>query len=253
LQPLQTSHSSSGDATCAFDTLGIAVAIGTLGAREQSTACQWCTAVHRSTICGCKPVAYRCEQGAPDALKHGCFPATPVTSLKITGGTAAPPVWVDLTALEFVSTLQYRGGGEPSDTAAAGALKHVHEMNYSGPGAHAGVQLMLLSEAALQRCLSISLREKRVLDMQLREDVRQAAHPPTQPGALIASCPICSYGTDLTILDPLETTASCSGVRGLAPHLLRPTMVRPWNCLTHAAWLSAVILLSSCQSCLVEV
>jgi hypothetical protein len=151
LQPLQTSHSSSGDATCAFDTLGIAVAIGTLGAREQSTACQWCTAVHRSTICGCKPVAYRCEQGAPDALKHGCFPATPVTSLKITGGTAAPPVWVDLTALEFVSTLQYRGGGEPSDTAAAGALKHVHEMNYSGPGAHAGVQLMLLSEAALQR------------------------------------------------------------------------------------------------------
>jgi hypothetical protein len=74
---------------------------------------------------------------------------------------------------------------------------------------------MLLSDATLQRYLSTSLCEKRVLDMQRREDVRQSA----QPGALIASCPICSYGTDLTILDPpVETTASCSGVRELARH-----------------------------------
>jgi hypothetical protein len=179
-----------------------------------------------------------------------------VTSLKVTGGTAAPPVWVDLTALEFISTLQYRGVGEPSDTATAGALRHVHEENFSESRARSGVQLMLLSEATLQRYLSTSLREKRVLDMQRREDVRQSAHPPAQPGALIASCPICSYGTDLTILDPLveaETTAYCSGVRELAPHLLRPTMVRPGNCLTHAAWLRAVIVLSSCRSCLFQV
>jgi hypothetical protein len=147
-----------------------------------------------------------------------------VTSLKVTGGTAASPVWVDLTALEFISTLQYRSGGEPSDTAAVGALRHEHEENFSESRARSGVQLMLLSEATLQRHLSTLLREKRVLDMRRRE----AAHPPAQPGALIASCPICSYGTDLTILDPpveAETTASCSGVRELAPHLLRPTMV----------------------------
>jgi hypothetical protein len=188
-------------------------------------------------------------------MKHGCFPTTPVTSLKITGGTATSPVWVYLTALEFVSTLQYRGGGEPSDTAAAGAFKHVHEGNCSGQGLRAGVQLMLLTEAALQRYLSILLREKRVLDMQLRVDMQQAAHPPNQPGALIASCPICSYGTDLTVLDPpaeAEITASCSRDANQALHILRPAVVRPWNCVSRATYLIAVTVVSACQSRVAE-
>jgi hypothetical protein len=211
---------------------------------------------HSSTICDCTLVACRCNQGAPDALKHACFLATLVTSLKVTGGTAAPPVRVAFSARDFISTLQCRGGGEPSDTAAAGALQRVHAANFSGTGVRSGVQALLLSEAALQHYLSISLRKKRVLDMQLREDVRQAAHPPTQPIALIASCPICSLSMDLTILDlsaEAEKTASCNSDHELASYILRPTLVRPGNCVTHAAWLSAFIVLSSCPSCKVEV
>jgi hypothetical protein len=111
---------------------------------------------NRSTICDCTLVACRCNQGAPDALKHGCFPATPLALLKLTGGTAAPPVRVAFPALEFISTLQYRGGGGPSDTAA-GALQHVHAANFSGTGVHSGVQLMLLSEAAQQHYVSFNV------------------------------------------------------------------------------------------------
>jgi hypothetical protein len=132
------------------------------------------TAVHTSTICCCKPNACRCKQGAPDALKHGCFPATPVTSLKITGGTAAPPVGRPHSP-GVREHLAVPWGWGALGHGSCKRFKALPKVNFSGPGARAGVQLVVLMEAALQPYLSISLREKRVLDTRRREDVRLQA------------------------------------------------------------------------------
>lgn len=145
-------------------------------------------------------------------------------------------MWVALAPMQLCMLVQYRGGGEPSDAALASALSSVHSQLWhtaSSLGEENKFSFELMPEATLHRYLSTCMRQKRVLDMQVRADERDARHPPTEPGALIAECPICASGVDEATLDPpppVEAAAS-SAEPATAP---APPLVRPVSVWVHA-------------------
>ena len=183
-------------------------------------------ASHLQLVCSCNHVPL-------DPFQHGCFPATPIDSIDIRQCTSSPPVWVALSQLDFCKLVQYRGGGEPSDANLASAMYSLHELHASAhvlSAEDSRISYELMPEDTLNRYLSVALRQRRVLDMQLRADEREARHPASQPGAPISECPICSTGADIAVLDPpppVEAADSCaSASTSQSTPLVRPVSVR---------------------------
>ena len=126
-------------------------------------------------------------------------------------------------------TLQYRGGGEPSDYNLASTFVSNHR-KLEGVADHA-FKLVALPVKQLHRYLSVAIREKGVLNMYIRQFVQNAAHPPEQPGHLVSNCPICATGTDVSQLDPppgVEGTTICHALEEEhGPAMVQPAVVLP--------------------------
>jgi hypothetical protein len=137
----------------------------------------------------------RCVQLRSQGLELGCFLASPASTC-ISQAWPHLAEWVDLMLHSLVKHLECHGKGGAAGHMAASAIVSTHELLDIDVAVIEGGWLVKLSVKKLHQCLSVAIREKGALDMQMMGDVWRAAHPETQPVALINNCPICSPGFD---------------------------------------------------------
>ena len=136
-------------------------------------------------------------------------------------------MWVDLPVLEFFKTLQFHGKGEPSDYVIASALIESHERLDLTLAKARGFTVKRFSVKQAAQLFSAAFKAKGALDMQLRSDLRCAAHPPDHPGHIICDCPICSQGADPAVLDGQCCAEAGESAGRTADGIVRPVEVCP--------------------------
>ena len=150
-----------------------------------------------------------CGGKAAEPYAYGCFPATPVQSASICSNSTHCPVWVDLRLLNIFNPLQVLSKNQLSDVAIAQSLLAAHRDHGPAPGVYGGVEVLHLTKDQLRRYTSVALRESKYQQALLNNFLRDAAHPPDQPGSALGDCTICAHGVDPQ--RPLPVKADADG------------------------------------------
>jgi hypothetical protein len=118
-------------------------------------------------------------------------------------------VWLDQLLSNFLNPLQFHAKNNLSDLAIAKALLSAHRDNGPAPGKYGSVEVLELSLRQMRCYTSVALRESKYQLAMRRNLLRDAAHPPDQPGSALADCTICAQGVDPD--RPLPAKADADG------------------------------------------
>lgn len=102
---------------------------------------------------------------------------------------------MDFQLLSLFNTLQFLGKNYVSDLAIAHTLQYVHSEG-PPPGMYGRVQVLDVSLDTMRRYVSPALRESKYQRALMNNLVRDAAHPPDQPGSALGDCTVCAQGLD---------------------------------------------------------